>query len=211
MSQTQTIPIQLPQQSQNAQVVDLPQQVQDENTITSQNIFEAENYIEALKYRRTKDNQRPTIDDLSNAIEYKHKVVSKKVQNVNIPPWANTILQQNQLILQQIQDLSDGITDLQNIILINEERQELIEARSLDKMKNFRINFDDDKISPLVDSNFEYPTDDTCPSFPQTKGDLKSLGTNALNSILNFYELNYQNRNLNQKRKLLANFLGFDL
>lgn len=185
-----TVPIPLPNQSQNAKQINLPQQVSDETKISSQNVVKAEEYLDKLKCMKNSDQSKPSIDDLCNAIEYKHKINSNRSQNSEITAWAKSISEKLDNLTREVKE------------------QGLFQKRVLDMSKNRLISVDSDGITPLVGPNGSYPQG----NFPTTKGNLRKLTTKDIEPILDFYYISYnENTSLDNKRKDLATFLGFSL
>lgn len=82
----QTVPIPPPNQSQIIQkFVDLPPPITDASNVTSQNVVDAVVCSQKVrKITESHDLLRPTVQDVSEAHEYEHKVISSKIAPVQL-------------------------------------------------------------------------------------------------------------------------------
>lgn len=196
--QKQTNPIPPPNQSQNIQkLVDLPPAITDSANVTSQDVVDAVEYSQKIrKMTESHDLLRPTVQDVSEAHEYEHKVISSKIaptQLESAPLWFTTVMQDIQQTMQQTME-----TMQQNI----HQNMQNMETRSIERLANRSVYFDSKDLTPLVDNTGNYPQ-----VFPQTLGDLKTLSANDTNTLLQAYGQPLTG-NVAQGRQALARYIG---
>jgi hypothetical protein len=190
----QHVSIPLPFQSQNIQkLIPLPTLVTDSSNVTHQNVVDAEIYSKKVKQAKTLLGQTgPTVQDVSEAHEYEHKVISNKIapyQMQNAPLWFTTAMQNMQNSLQQ---------NIQNMI-------QMYEVRSIQRLANRSAKVDYYILTPLNDNTGNAPL-----NFPQTLRDLKDLHEGAVNSLLQAYGQPLTGNN-EERKQCLARYIGVNV
>lgn len=190
-NQNQTVPIPLPNQP-NVPIscgLNLPPQIQDETNISFDDVVNAVNYEEkAYKIRKVTEGGLITNLELSEASEYKHKVIEKKNSLQNAPFWA-------QNLQTTINNIQTTLNNLQTTVNIYESRQ-------TERIFNSYAVRDNDILYGLRGDNGQIPN-----NFPGTVGDLKSMDSTEIGPILVRYGLATTGL-IKDKRQRLANFIG---